>query len=151
MEGIRYGIVYLQECFKPKELIIMELRLTYRHCKSTPDLENHIRSQLAKIEDFLTKESRLPQILEFVVEMHPKHQYHIVSARLQAADHFYVAKHEGPDVFAEINEVCDRLYAQLQGRKEELVDRQKHGCDGECRAEFYEEIEEELAQDDEEE
>ena len=118
----------------------MNSKITCRNCQHTPDLDAHIQEQFKRIESFLEKE-RLPQNIEVVVEMHPKHQHHLVTIRLDVADHKYFAQHEGTDVFAEINEVFDRIYAQLRDRKEQHVDKQKHGCDGECRAKFYEDIE----------
>ena len=119
----------------------MELKITCRNCKHTPDLDNHILEQIKKIEDFLKKE-RQPQILDITIDMHKTHQYNLVTANLQAADHIYFAQHEGADLFAEINEVLDRLYAQLRDFKEKRVDGKKGRCDGECRAKFYAEMEE---------
>ena len=118
----------------------MNVKITCRGFDHSPEIDNHVNKQLAKTVEFLKKE-RSPVSLEVLIEMHKIHQHHQVTIRLHSPSYKCVAQHEGTDVFAEINEVCDRIYQQVCKQKEEWVDRHKHGCDGECRAEHFEEME----------
>ena len=118
----------------------MNVKITFRGCEHSELIDAHIQQQLKKIEEFLGNESS-PISLEFLVVMHPTHGHHEISARVHTPHFHCKASHEGKDVYVEINEVCDRLYKQLRDRKERLVDRRNHGCDGECRAGVWKEIE----------
>ena len=114
----------------------MNIKVTCRNCQHTPDIDAHIQEQFKRIEHFLEKE-RPPQKIEVVVEAHPTHQHFLVTIRLHVATDGFMAKHEGPNLFAEINTVFDRIFEQLRIKKEIRVDRKKNGCDGECRAEEF--------------
>lgn len=118
----------------------MNIKVNCRNCKHTPDIDQHINEQFKRIEHFIEKD-RLPQNIDVTIEMHTTHQHTVVTVNVQLADHIYFAQHEGTDVFAEINEVFDRIYAQLRDHKKKQVDHDKHGCDGECRSKFFDEIE----------
>jgi len=118
----------------------MEITITFRGFDHSEVLDKHIREQLKKIENLLANE-RSPITMEFLVTLHPTHGHNEVNARVHTPHFHCKASHEGKDIYVEINEVCDRLYKQLRDRKERLVDRRKQGCDGECRAGVWKEIE----------
>lgn len=118
----------------------MQVKMTFRSCENSELLEKHIRQQLKKIEEFVSHELS-PITIEFSVTMHPTHGHHEVNARVYTPHFHCKAEREGKDVYAEINEVCDKVYRQLCDRKEHLIDRRNHGCGGECRAEVWKEIE----------
>lgn len=113
----------------------MQVKISFSGREHTPALDTYIRERLEKIERFLADE-RPPVFIDIVVEFHPMHQHHRVVARVKTAQYDCLAEHEGPDEFMQINEVFDRLYKQLKTEKERHIDRRKHGCDKECRAEL---------------
>lgn len=127
----------------------MQIKITCRGCEHTPDLDKYIHQKFKRVEEFL-KHVRSPISLEVLVEMHNVHQHHIITARLHAPNYKCMAQHEGPELFAEINEVSDRLIDQVRDHKEKMVDQKKHGCDGECRAEHFEKVADEIYDEDDE-
>lgn len=122
----------------------MQKKITFSGREHTPALDQHIESQLAKIEKFLSEE-RSPKSIDFTVEFHEVHQHNRVAMRIKTPHYDCYAEHEGPDAIQEINEVVDRIYSQLRDTKKKLVDFHRHGCDKQCRAEMSREIEEEMA------
>ncbi|MCL5436389.1 MAG: HPF/RaiA family ribosome-associated protein [Candidatus Dependentiae bacterium] len=121
----------------------MEKKVTFLGREHTAALDKHIDEQLARIERFLADEPS-PRIIELSVEFHAVHQHNRVVARVKSAHYDCYAEHEGPDEISEINEVVDRLYAQLREQKRLLVDRHKKGCGKECRDKIYRDIEAEI-------
>lgn len=120
---------------------IMEVKITFRGCEHSDVIDTYIKERLKKVEELLALELS-PISLEFLVTMHPNHAHHEVNARVHTPHFHCRASHEGKDVYAEINEVCDRLCHQLRDRRSKLIDRRKHGCDGQCRADIWREVEE---------
>lgn len=119
----------------------MNIKITFRGCEHSEVIDNHIQQQLEKVRECLSHEMS-PVLVEFLVTMHPTHGHHEVNARIHSPHYHFRALHEGKDVYAEINEVCDRLVKQIRDAKRKLVDRHDHGCDGQCRADFERETEE---------
>jgi ribosomal subunit interface protein len=114
----------------------MDIKITYRGIEQNAAIEDHIREQLKKIEEF-TKRERGPAGIELFITQNAKFPNFKVSAAMNMATCKCVAEHAGADVYEEINIVIDRLYTQVLNCKEKKVDRKKHGCDGECRNERY--------------
>lgn len=125
--------------FGKKELG-MQKRITFSGRPHSPVLDEQIDKQLEKIVRFLEGEPS-PMLIEIHIAFHEIHQFQHVTGRVKTAHYDCFAKHEGPDVFTEVNEVVDRLYAQLRDAKERAIDRHKKGCDKECRAQLAEEFE----------
>lgn len=121
----------------------MQKKITFAGREHTPVLDKHIEDQLLKIERFLADEPT-PRVIELSVESHEVHQFNRVVARVKTPHYDCYAEHEGPDVNAEINEVIDRLYAQLRDTKERLIDRHKKGCGKGCREKVFKDIEAEF-------
>lgn len=122
----------------------MQKKITFSGREHTSVLDNHINEQLAKVERFLADEPT-PRFIEVSVTSHDVHQHSRVVARVKSPHYDCFAEHEGPEVIAEINEVIDRLYAQLREAKKRLVDHHRKGCDKECRGKVYHEIEADIA------
>ncbi len=114
----------------------MDIKITFRGMETDAAIEKHIRAQLKTIADLVDKEHG-PAKLEFIVEKRSKFPNFAITARMHKPTCHCVAQHEGADIYAEINEVSDRLYQELVKCKEWQVDRKKQGCDGECRNERY--------------
>jgi len=112
----------------------MQRRITFRGRDHSEALDKEINKQLEKIENFLEHE-RTPKSIEITVEFHDTHQHHSVTVHVKSPNYNCYAKHEGPDVHAEIKEVLDRIYRQLRDEKKKHVDNQKHGCGKVCRNE----------------
>lgn len=127
---------------------VMQKKVTFSGREHTPALDKHIDEQMAKIERFLTEEPT-PRVIEVSVETHDVHQFNRVVARVKSPHYDCYAEHEGPDIMAEINEVMDRLYAQLRATKQKIVDHHKKGCGKECREKIYHDIEAEIEFEDE--
>lgn len=118
----------------------MQKKITFTGRGRTPALDKHIDMQVAKIEQFLSEEPT-PRVVEISVESHDVHQFNRVVARVKTPHYDCYAEHEGPDVMTEINEVMDRLYAQLRDTKKKLVDRHKKGCGKDCKEKIFKNIE----------
>lgn len=109
----------------------MNIRIVFRGLDHNETNDAHIRKQLVRIQEFLAQEPT-PIDISISVDKHKTHAYTRVVALVRSLHYDCVAHHEGPDFFTEVNEVMDRLYAQLKKRKEELVDLHKQGCMQDC-------------------
>jgi len=124
-------------------------RITFKNMKHSDILEEHIKQQRAKIEEFLANEAT-PVYIDVVVESNGEKQYYKLTSHVKSPSYDCYAEHTGTDPYTQANEVLDRMYDQLRRAKRALVDSQKSGCDSECRQEYFEEMEEEaLASEDE--
>lgn len=120
----------------------MQKKITFSGRPHSPVLDEQINKQLEKIVRFLEGEPS-PKLIEINVAFHEIHQFQHVTGRVKTPHYDCFAKHEGPDIFTEVNEVVDRLYAQLRDTKERMIDRHKKGCGKECRAKLAAKLEQE--------
>lgn len=120
----------------------MQKKVTFSGREHSAVLDKHIDVQLEKLERLLHDEPS-PRFIELTVETHEVHQINRVAGLVKTPHFECFAKHEGPEIYTEINEVVDRLVDQLRNEKKKLVDRHRKGCGKECRAEFFEELERE--------
>lgn len=99
----------------------MEIKITYRGLDQSKELDNHIHEQLKKIEISL-EHVRSPIILEVVIERYDVHKRFQITLRLRAPMLNFLASHEGPDLYAEINHACDVLHHRIREAQQKLVD-----------------------------
>lgn len=117
----------------------MNKKINFRGLDHSEALDNHIHQQLEKVEALLENEPT-PITIDVTVEYHDTHAHNKVIAHVSTPHFKCHADHEGPDVYAEINEVIDRLYTQLKTQKEKLVDLHKQGCDDKCKERMFEQV-----------
>ncbi|KKT23972.1 MAG: hypothetical protein UW09_C0001G0035 [candidate division TM6 bacterium GW2011_GWF2_43_87] len=126
----------------------MQKKVTFSGRDHTAVLDQHIEKQLERIEHLLKGEPS-PIFIDVVVDFHDVHQHHHVTTRVKTPHFECYAEHEGPDIFAEINEVMDRVHDQLRTEKKKLVDTHRRGCGKGCRSAFFKEMEDEESGDEE--
>jgi ribosomal subunit interface protein len=120
----------------------MKKHIVFRGRDRSEVFETHIEQQLANIEKYLENEPS-PVNIGITVDYHDTHKFYKVTAYAKSPHYNCTCDHEGPDFFAEVNEVTDRLYDKLRKQHRRLVDEHKDGCGKECKEEFYAEINEE--------
>lgn len=102
----------------------MSKRITFRHIEHTPVLDEHVNKHLEKIERLLTSE-HTPIFIEFVIEGAPSHAHHSVDLRVKAPHFTLVAKHEGPDMYQEIDRVINTMAQEIIKAKEKYAEKSK--------------------------
>lgn len=94
----------------------MQFQFSFRHMDSSPALQSYAEQKLKeKIDKFVTKP--IEAHLFFSVTRH-QHTAHL---RLNAGDGFNVdVEHSSADMYATIDQMADKLEAQLKKHKEKL-------------------------------
>lgn len=103
----------------------MNKRVTFRHIEHTPVLDQFVQSHLVKIEKLLESE-RSPVYIDIVIDGAPDHAHHNVDIRVKTPHYELVAKHEGPDMYAEIERVTDTMAREIVKAKEKYKDNERH-------------------------
>lgn len=102
----------------------MSKRITFRHIEHTPALDQFANAQLEKVEKLLSGE-HTPVFIEFVIEGAPNHAHHVADLRVKAPHFTLVAKHEGPDMYTEIQRVTEAMAQQIIKAKEKYAEKQR--------------------------
>ena len=102
----------------------MKKRITYRGIDSTPVLEEFINNHLEKVEKFLENEPT-PIMIDLILEASSVHAHDKVELRVKSPHYDLIAHHEGPEMYQEIDRVCDKMMRELRRAKEKRVDDQK--------------------------
>ena len=102
----------------------MKKRITYRGIDSTPVLEEFINSHLEKVERLLENEPT-PIMIDFIIDASHVHAHDKVEIRVKTPHYDLVAHHEGPEMYQEIDRVCDKMVREIRRAKEKRVDDQK--------------------------
>ena len=107
----------------------MEIRVTGRHVEVTEDVRNYVEDKANKLPRFYDRIHGIEVVLDreseqFTAEM-------IVRADRK---HTFVASEMGPDTFALIDMLVDKLERQLKRHKEKNRNR-KHDTKGEATSE----------------
>jgi ribosomal subunit interface protein len=105
----------------------MNKKFTHRHMEPTPSIEQHANAQLAKIEEFLKRESE-PIHLELIFHDGRPHAHFKVEFLLKSPHYDLFVEKEGPHFYQVMDEVIDVMYAQLRKEKDRhLEDRKMTG------------------------
>jgi ribosomal subunit interface protein len=103
----------------------MSKRITFRHIEHTPVLDQFANKQLEKVEKLLTGE-HTPVFIEFVIVGAPNHAHHEVDLRVKTPHFELVAKHEGPDMYQEIERVTHTMAQEIIKAKEKYLEKQRN-------------------------
>lgn len=118
----------------------MQKRITFRGMEHSPVIEEHINTQLHKIEEFLSHE-RPPVTLNLVLESHQLRAHHKIDIRIKSGSYDVYVHRFGPDMYLLLGEVLDIAYRELLKQKEAWVDRHKKGCVQDCADVLHAQIE----------
>jgi ribosomal subunit interface protein len=102
----------------------MNIQITFQNCDASPAMEEHIREQLAKIEHFLAKEPS-PIYIEIFIRPGKIHAHNQVDFVLKSPHYELITQDEGPKIYQLIDNVIDRMYAQLRKQKDRRVEDRK--------------------------
>jgi putative sigma-54 modulation protein len=96
----------------------MQFQFSFRHMDTSPALQNYAEEKLReKIDKFVTKPIEAHVFFSVVRHQHAAH------FKLNAGDGFSVdVEHQSQDMYATIDEMADKLEAQLRKHKEKLKD-----------------------------
>lgn len=96
----------------------MQFQFSFRHMDTSPALQDYAEEKLReKIDKFVTKP--IDAHVFFSVMRH-QHSAHL---KLNAGDGFSVdVEHSSPDMYATVDQMADKLEAQLRKHKEKLKD-----------------------------
>ncbi len=102
----------------------MNIQITFRNCDSSVIMEDHIQEQLAKIKRFLEHENS-PIYIEIFVQPGNIHAHHRIDFVLKSPHYDLVTHEEGPKIYEVLDDVIDKMYAQLRREKDKHVENRK--------------------------
>lgn len=104
----------------------MTKRLYFKHMPQSEVLEKYANDQLAKIEDFLSKE-KPPYSIDLTFEPSHTKEHHRVELIVKSAQYDKVVnyEHKGTDFYDVVDRVIDTMYRELHEAKRRLVDDRK--------------------------
>lgn len=102
----------------------MNIQITFQNCDSSIIMEQHIQDQLAKIKHFLEKENS-PIYIEIFVKPGKVHAHHRIEFVLKSPHYDLVTHEEGPKIYQVLDDVIDKMYAQLRKAKDKHVEDRK--------------------------
>lgn len=116
----------------------MQFHFSFKHMPSSSALESYAEEKLReKIERFVTKPIEAFVVFDVTRHLHRGH------VRLKAGDGFSAdVEHESEDMYATIDQMADKLEAQLRKHKEILKDHRHHNGPRDIRDLFPDEGEE---------
>lgn len=98
----------------------MESKFTFRSMEPSQALETLALKKLHSLDKFLLRYK--PQFAEFIFEAHKHHKQFIFELRVQAGATHCVAKKEGDDMYALLDQVISAMSAELAKAKEKHLD-----------------------------
>jgi putative sigma-54 modulation protein len=121
----------------------MQFHFSFKHMSSSTALQSYAEEKLReKIERFVTKPIEAFVVFEVTKHIHRGH------LRLKAGDGFSAdVEHESEDMYATIDQMADKLEAQLRKHKEILKDHRLQGKVRDIRDLFETESEQEQSVD----
>ena len=121
----------------------MQFHFSFKHMASSTALESYAEEKLReKIERFVTKPIEAFVVFDVTRHLHRGH------LRLKAGDGFSAdVEHESEDMYATIDQMADKLEAQLRKHKEILKDHRNHNGPRDIRDLFAVEEEQEQSVD----
>ncbi|MEO0082565.1 MAG: ribosome-associated translation inhibitor RaiA [candidate division WOR-3 bacterium] len=97
----------------------MKLNLTGRHFEITPNLRRHVDSKVSKFDKFNDL------VLAGEIVLFKDHVNDIAEGRLHLRTAVIAAKGEGPDMYAAVTDLVDKLMVQLRRHEGKLHDRRR--------------------------
>jgi putative sigma-54 modulation protein len=101
---------------------LMNLTLTGRHFEITPYLKAHVDDKVKKLSRFNDHISET-EIVLFKDSIHD-----VAEGKIHMSHTVLTAKGQGPDMYVAVNDLVDKLVAQMQRHDGRLRDRKRHGA-----------------------
>jgi len=101
----------------------MNVRISFRGMDHSDSIENYAKKELeAKVFKFLKKEPD-PISLDLVLSAGKTHAHHQVELRLNSKHNHFIVKHEGADLYAEIDYVIKIMAEEIKKQKSKFLDK----------------------------
>jgi len=100
----------------------VEIQITGRHVEVPEDVREYIHAKIGKLPRFYDRIHNVDVVLDHVAEQ-------FTTEVIVRADHrqTFIARETGPDTFALVDLVVDKLERQLRRHKEKLRDHKHDG------------------------
>jgi putative sigma-54 modulation protein len=100
----------------------MRIQVTGRHVEVTDDVRAYVESKVAKLPKYYDRIHEIEVVLD-----HESEQF--TAEMIVRADHkqTFIASETGPDTFALIDLIVDKLERQLTRHKEKVRNRKRNG------------------------
>jgi putative sigma-54 modulation protein len=98
----------------------MNLTLTGRHFEITPNLRTHVDAKVARLERYAEHVTAGEMVL-FKDSIH-----NIAEGKVHLGHALITAKGQGEDMYTAVNDLVDKLAAQLAKHEGRLRDRKRH-------------------------
>ena len=103
----------------------MHRKITFRSMDHSDAIEEDIHKKLDKLDKFFKHEQE-PITMEVVVEAHRTKHYFIVEFKIQSKHYNMIARSEGADMYAMIDQAGHKIERDIAREKERLVDKEHH-------------------------
>ena len=100
----------------------MQIQVTGRHVEITDDVRDYVRDKVAKLPRFYDRIHEVEVVLD-----HESEQFTAEMIVRAGREHTFVARETGPDTFALIDLVIEKLERQLTRQKEKYRNRKHDG------------------------
>jgi putative sigma-54 modulation protein len=100
----------------------VQIQVTGRHVEITDDVRDYIRDKVAKLPRFYDRIHEVEVVLD-----HESEQFTAEMIVRAGRKHTFVARETGPDTFALIDVVIEKLERQLTRQKEKYRNRKHDG------------------------
>ena len=98
----------------------MNLTLTGRHFEITPYLKAHVDEKVKKLDHFNS------HIIEGEIVLLKEGIKDVAEGKIHLSHTILTAKGEGKDMYIAVNDVIDKLVAQLHRQQGKFQDRKRH-------------------------
>jgi putative sigma-54 modulation protein len=110
---------------------LMNIKISFHHMPHSDALENHAREKLVKLKTlFKRSDDQSPLNVDLSLHAHPNHAHHEAELHVRGNGHDFSAKDEGPDLYAIVDIIIDRVVSQAKKEKERSGDK-KHRVENE--------------------
>lgn len=105
----------------------MNMRISFRGMDHSDSIENYAKKELElKVFKFLQKEPD-PIYLDLVLSAGRTHAHHEVELRINSKHNHFIVKHEGPDLYVQIDHVIKIMAEEIKKQKSKDLDKRNHG------------------------
>lgn len=104
----------------------MQVSVTSRHVQIPEEIRNYVETKAFKLPRFHDRISSI----DFILDQESSDLWTAEAIVKVERTHEFVAKESGPDRFALIDSIVDKLERQLTRHKEKIRDRHHHGPRG---------------------
>jgi ribosomal subunit interface protein len=102
----------------------MNIKITFQNCDSSIIMEERVHEQLKKITHFLEHE-KTPIWIDIIIKPGKIHAHNRVEFLLKSPHYDLVTHEEGPHIYEVLDDVIDKMYAQLRKEKDRHVEDRK--------------------------